>query len=347
MASTRGMLRFHCPIEGASGRVVNSYHHVRIKRDAHRIRYDGVSCRLGVAAMAVALALAACGCTGTPAPQHAVSARSPASVAPSTAPSSSSSPAVNTLSTRLFGPVSFTARPRAVVDPLETASPPVYQNDRFAWYPRQTVADWVRAFDAGTLAFRPSLQEAEALLPSLVGATVADVGAGKGNNLRAWKAALGPAGRLVEVDVDVNAVGFMAYAARKSGMGKVTMVVHSVYENPCLPVGQFDLVLCSQMHNHINLGPWPRNARNEHIFRAQSRVFLGALRDALKDDRSLFVVIDGFQDFHHDPRQLYLEPKDAIRNIESNGFTLVKQTANAHCWVASFRRSTPSDTSQP
>ena len=243
------------------------------------------------------------------------------------------------LPTRLLGPVPFTERPRHLLDPRDVASPIAYQPDRFAWYSRQTVAAWVRAFDSGTLPFGPSLQEAEGHLPRLLGATVADVGAGKGNNLLAWKEALGPSGRLVETDVDINAANFMAYAAHRSGMAERTLVVHGVFENPCLPVRQFDLVLCSQLHNHINIGPWPRNKRNEQIFREQSRVFLGALRASLRDDASLLLVIDGYQDGHRDPHQLYLEPDDAIRNIENNGFVLVKHTSNEHCWVASFHKT--------
>lgn len=217
---------------------------------------------------------------------------------------------------------------------------PAFQADAYAWTPRETVEGWQRDLDAGTLSFGESLLEVSSCLPPLESATVADVGAGRGNNLLHWKELLGSKGRLIEAEVDINLARFMAYAAHQNGYADQTMVVHSIFENPCLPIGEVDLVLCSQLHNHITKGPWPRNQQNEAVFRAQSKYFLGAIRSALKPTGQL-VIIDGYQENDKDPRRFCLTPDEAIGNIERNGFRLVKRANKPHLWTALFRKATP------
>lgn len=250
----------------------------------------------------------------------------------------SGAPVPVTIATRLLGSVTFTARPRAILDPVEASSMPPFQADPYAWTPRETVEACQRDLDSGTLDFRESLFEAATCLPPLAGATVADVGAGRGNNLLHWKALLGSKGRLIETEVDINLARFMAYAARKRGYAEQTMIVHSVFANPCLPVGQLDLVLCSQLHNHITIGPWPRNPKNEAVFRKRSEAFLGATRDALKDTGKL-LVIEGYQEEDKDPQRFCLTPDEAISNIERNGFRLLTRAKKPHLWVAVFRKA--------
>jgi hypothetical protein len=272
-----------------------------------------------------------------PACRHTVVAPPTPVVPPSSLASISDDPTAYVAEMRLFGKTAFTAPPRNVFDPLE-AKRPVYEADPYAWNPPRTFRAWVDKLDAGTLQFGVSIGEAEGMYPSLESATVADIGAGYGNNLPAWKKMMGGRGRLVETEVDPNAARFMAWSASRLGYADRTMVIQNTFENPCLPVGQFDAVLCSQLHSHISIGPYPRSAENDRIFREESKVFLGAIRASLKDDRSVLIVIEGFSR-RRDPKQLYYERPEAIANIESNGFTLSSSRQNDHVWCAVFHRT--------
>lgn len=185
---------------------------------------------------------------------------------------------------------------------------------------------------------RGSLHEASGMLPPLRGLTVADVGAGFGNNLNVWRDELGPEGRLVETDVDVNCTSYMAYAARLQRYADNTLVIHALFDDPCLPVGQFDLVLCSQLHSHISVGPYPRNPTNERAFRKKSKGFLTAIRRSMRGDGSTLVVIEGLQNYKsNDPQRFYLKKQEAIANIEASGFKLIESRQSAIVWVATFR----------
>lgn len=241
---------------------------------------------------------------------------------------------------RLFGQVPVTAKPANVFDPMQATRAPTFEEGVLSLNPRETFDRWISTSNDGTLQFGVSLYEAQDFYPSLTGATVADIGAGYGNNLLAWKELLGPEGRLLFTEVDPNAARFIAYSAHQHGYADRSMVVQNTFDDPCLPVAAFDLVLLSQVHYHITIGPYPKNEANEALFRKKSARFFASVRRGLKDDKSLLIVIEGLPgpESIPDPQANVYGQDEAIRNIEQNGFKLVKSVRRANLWVASFSR---------
>lgn len=286
--------------------------------------------------------LASSGCSGTtesPPPAPAL-VEAPAPPAEPAAPPAPTGPVVDI---RLFGPTELTAAPPALYDPLTFTKAPVFEASEFAWNPEAVFDRWVHELDTKKLQYGVSIYEAKEHYPPLTGLTVADIGAGYGNNMLAWRDELGPTGRVVFTELDPNAARFIAYSAHENGYADRSMVVVNTHDDPCLPVGQFDIVLLSQVHTNVTLGEYPRSEATEAAFRATSAAFFGAAARALKDENSRVIVIEGYQNQgpDADPKMNYHPEDEAIENIQRAGLKLVNHTRNDHLWVASFSRPGP------
>lgn len=272
-----------------------------------------------------------------------VSAASPVSAAVEAPPPEPVTPAPTgpVQDIRLFGRVELTGAPAAVYDPALATTAPVFEPGPFAWNPKEVFDRWIRELDSGKTEYGVSIYEAKDHYPPLKGLTVADIGAGYGNNMLAWRDELGPTGRVVFTEIDPNAARFLAYSAHQNGLADQAMVVANTHDDPCLPVGQFDVVLFSQVHTNVTLGEYPKSDATEATFRATSAAFFGAAARALKDENSRVIVIEGFQNQgpRADPKMNYYPEDQAIENIERSGLKLVNHTRNDHLWVASFSRA--------
>ena len=292
--------------------------------------------RCAIMAGFIVLSALATGCktesTATTIPSPSASSKSNVQGAGSSQSATAKSAEKGTIDLRLFGRVALTEKPLLIIDPMQISLAPTFEKGEFTWTPRATFQKRMKELEEGTFAFGVSIQEADGLYPSLTGTTVADVGAGLGNNLPAWKEKLGPGGRLYLTDVDIHAARFMAYAAKKIGYADRTLVIANRFEDPCLPLGKFDLVLLSNVHSHITVGPDIANPNPDEArrFYKESKMFLRSIRRALRSDRSLLIVMEG------DQKTNFLNEDGAIANIEKNGFHLTKKKRRGCLWTAAF-----------
>jgi ubiquinone/menaquinone biosynthesis C-methylase UbiE len=136
-----------------------------------------------------------------------------------------------------------------------------------------------------------------ALIAARRGESIADVGSGKGTWTFDLAAAVGPQGHVHAVDIDADALEALRAEMTRRGVENVT-VIHSVPDDPMLPVGQLDAVFLN------NVIDW--------VERPALAGFLAGIRQALKPDGRLVI---------RDPSG---GPDRVIAECYRNGFALVE-----------------------
>ena len=239
----------------------------------------------------------------------------------------------------------LTGIPERIWIPSRVKFRPNFESAEYSWWPRENFYETLDNFSKNSFQFGVSATQAEKMFSNLEGAIVADIGAGTGNNIEYWMSKIGD-GKLIETDIDPNACSFMAYVAHELGKRDLrytnnTVVIQSLYDNPCLPLGRVKLVLASQLHENITTGvPYKRTPENIRIFEENRARFLSFIKNSLTPD-GLFVVIEGHQrrnikDFPKDI--IYLDMDEAIDGIEKSSFVLVECEDKPNLWIASFRK---------
>lgn len=136
--------------------------------------------------------------------------------------------------------------------PAEAGDPAGHGGDHATISHRfEDAAHWAKVFDDPA---RDAWQKPEELVAALaipVGATVADIGAGTGFFNRHLARAVGPAGRVIAVDVEPTLVAHMKERAVAEGTARVEARLGRL-DDPGLTPGEADLVLLVDTYHHID-----------------------------------------------------------------------------------------------
>lgn len=176
-----------------------------------------------------------------------------------------------------------------------------------------------RATVAKTLSdeHRDSRQRPKALVEALgvkPGMKIGDVGTGVGYMLPFFSEAVGPSGKVVAEDIFPDFLGKAKDYAAKRSLANVEFVLGDE-KNPKLKTNSLDLALVLDVYHHFD---YPAD-------------MLAALHKALKADGRLAICeyykrVGAMGDPTSDRavKHIRLDEADAIREIEANGFKLVK-----------------------
>lgn len=131
------------------------------------------------------------------------------------------------------------------------AAPAEGSHDATIHHPFDDVAKWVHVFDDPG---RDAWQKPDAVLRALgvaKGMTVADLGAGTGYFSVRLAQAVGPAGRVLAIDVEPKLVDYMKERAAKAQLAQLVPVLAPT-DDPKLPARGVDLVLIVDTWHHID-----------------------------------------------------------------------------------------------
>ncbi|MBW7996123.1 MAG: class I SAM-dependent methyltransferase [Candidatus Glassbacteria bacterium] len=148
------------------------------------------------------------------------------------------------------------------------------------------------------------------LLDLKAGMVVADIGASSGYFSRRFSKAVGASGRVLAVDLDTEALAWLANKADELGMSNID-TVHADADDPHLPAGKVDLVFfCNTLH-HIG-------DRVEYLRR---------LKSALKDDGRVAVLDFYKKDLPVGPQGPghKLSWNEAYRALRDAGYKVVRE----------------------
>lgn len=99
------------------------------------------------------------------------------------------------------------------------------------------------------------------LLEIKAGMTVADIGSSSGYFSRRFSAEAGKSGRVLAVDMDTEALAWLADKAKELGLGNIE-TIQADADNPHLPAGKVDLVFfCNTLHHIGNRVEYLRNLK--------------------------------------------------------------------------------------
>ncbi|MCP5115601.1 MAG: class I SAM-dependent methyltransferase [bacterium] len=139
------------------------------------------------------------------------------------------------------------------------------------------------------------------------GATVADLGTGAGFLLPYLAKAVGPAGKIIAVDIHDDFLDAARKTAAEAQLTNISFQL-STERDPQLDPGAADLIIAVDAYHHFN---YPEQ-------------MLAGIRRALSPN-GRFVIVDYYKDGFRDPDHIRLDKDDAIKEITANGFRL---TAN-------------------
>lgn len=187
-----------------------------------------------------------------------------------------------------------------------------------------------RANMSGVLAGpdRDERQKPKDLMAALAirpGSVVADVGTGVGYMLPYLSRAVGPKGKVIAQDIFPDFLEKAQAAAAKEGLANVSFVL-GTEKDARLPDKSADVILVLDTYHHFD---YPGDV-------------LAGLRKALRKNGRL-VVVDFYKNGFRDPQHVRLDRDDAIREIESYGFRLVRVREHIPKtqYIAEFARLLP------
>lgn len=140
------------------------------------------------------------------------------------------------------------------------------------------------------------------------GMTVVDLGTGIGYMLPYLSEAVGPAGRVIAIDIFEE---FLAQAKKSSAERKLTNVefILGGESDPRIPVGGADVVFTLDSYHHFN----------------HPEKTMGVVRDGLKQG-GRFALVDFYKSqFADQPGHMRLDRDDAIKEVEGFGFKLISR----------------------
>lgn len=111
--------------------------------------------------------------------------------------------------------------------------------------------DWAKVFDDPARDAWQRPDEVVALMKIEAGMTVADLGAGTGYFLSRLSSAVGPAGKVLGLDVEEDMVRFMRDRAAKEGLANVEAKVVP-FDHPGLEASAADRILIVDTWHHIS-----------------------------------------------------------------------------------------------
>ena len=142
------------------------------------------------------------------------------------------------------------------------------------------------------------------------GEVVADIGAASGYFSRRFSPAVGRSGRVLAVDIDTEALGYLAVRAHDKNLANLD-TVHAAPDNPHLPESRVDLIfMCNTLH-HL-----PARVK-----------YLAALQAALKSGGRIAVVDFFKKDLPVGPRELAhkLSGEEAKNAFTEAGYRITKE----------------------
>lgn len=169
---------------------------------------------------------------------------------------------------------------------------------------RERVAKTLAASDRDG---RQKPKELVAALELKPGMAVADIGTGVGYMLPYLSAAVGPTGRVVAMDIFEDFLNQARGTAARHNLTNVDFV-HGTDRDPKLPAEALDLAFTLDAYHHYD-------------FPDQT---LAGIAKSLKPNGRL-VIVDFYKAGFRDPAHIRLDQADVIKEVESNGFRLVKK----------------------
>lgn len=160
------------------------------------------------------------------------------------------------------------------------------------------------------------------------GMAVADLGAGGGYHVLRLAQAVGSAGKVYAVDVDPRSVAILRH---RTGALVQVEVVESRPDDVSLPKESLDRALLSETWHVIAHQP-------------TAPAFLASVRQALRPTGRLAVLETAVAEWtnprtgRREPNQRYVDPQEATRRIEAEGFRLRERSELGHEYVLIFER---------
>ncbi len=187
-------------------------------------------------------------------------------------------------------------------------------------------------------AARNQWQKPEEIVAALglsPGATAADLGAGTGYLIEFLRAAVGPEGRVLALDVEPAMIQFLDERKSDGGWDNVE-VRQSAHDDPGLGSATVDAV--------VTLNTW------HHI--AGRTAFARKIHAGLSDDGGRFVVVDFIAEptpGRGPPMEMRLAPDVVIAELEAAGFsaTVAEETLPRHYIIVATRSSGGDTASKP
>lgn len=216
--------------------------------------------------------------------------------------------------------------PPAPPDPAPPAAPPhpAHTDGATIHHRFEDAAQWSKVFDDPA---RDAWQQPAALVAALQlapGSAVADVGAGTGYLEGRLAAAVGPAGKVLAIDVEPSMVAFLQDRAAKEGWAVVEPRLAQPAD-PGLSPGEVDLVLLVDTVHHVD-------GRVDWFRRLQPAVRPGG--------RVVIVDFDPASDDDVGPPKAHRLPPEVVeRELAEAGWTHVDRPAVLpHQYVRVFSR---------
>ena len=184
---------------------------------------------------------------------------------------------------------------------------------------------------------RDEWQKPEEIVASLgvrLGATVADLGAGTGYLIEFLRAAVGPDGHVVALDVEPAMIRFIEARKSTEGWGNVDVRLNA-HDDPALRRASVNAV--------VTLNTW------HHV--AERTAFARRIHAGLTDG-GRFVIVDFITDRtagQGPPMEMRLAPEVVIAELEAAGFSarVIEETLPRHYIVVATRGSSADAISQP
>lgn len=161
---------------------------------------------------------------------------------------------------------------------------------------------WAREFDDPARDAWQKPAEVVALMAIPAGGTVVDLGAGTGYFMKHLSKAVGPAGRVLALDIEASMVAYMRERAAREGLANVEPRIVAG-DDPGLGAGSVDRILIVDTWHHIPERP------------AYGR----KLAAALARGGAVFVVDFTLDASHGPPAHARIPPEEAVRELEAAG----------------------------
>lgn len=192
--------------------------------------------------------------------------------------------------------------PRAPDRPQEHAGEPHAHRHPHHPHRFEDAASWSKVFDdpaRDAWQLPKDVVKAMAIAP---GAKVADVGAGTGYFEPYLSRAVGPAGRVIAVDVEPDMVRWLTDRAKREGLANVEAVLGAA-DDPHLPPASIDRVLVVDTWHHVE----------------DRRAYVKKLAAALAPGGSVYIVDFTRESPHGPPPAARLTPEDVSADLASAG----------------------------
>ncbi|HUQ93780.1 MAG TPA: methyltransferase domain-containing protein [Bryobacteraceae bacterium] len=139
------------------------------------------------------------------------------------------------------------------------------------------------------------------------GSTVVDLGTGVGYMLPYLSKAAGPDGKVFAQDIFEDFLSQAKETAAKHSLKNVEFI-HGSDQDPKLPAGAVDLVMTLDAYHHFD---YPDK-------------MLASIARSLRDGGRL-AIVDFYKTGFRDPAHIRLDQADLIKEVEANGFRLIRK----------------------